>query len=64
MLDDTETFATFADEIRLVAMHEANRMLPKDPQDPNARILRRRLDILAKVETLLRRAHDAGRRPT
>lgn len=62
MIED-ETFQTMADEIKLVARHEANRMLPKDPQDPNRRILRRRLDILAQVEALLRKAHAAGRTP-
>lgn len=58
-----ETYATYADEIRLVARHEATRTHPRDPADPNTRILLRRLAILAEVEALLRQAHAAGRVP-
>lgn len=64
MSDDPETYAAWADEILLVSRHESNRMLPKDQTSSYREILNCRLRILRNVEALLRKAHDAGRRPT
>lgn len=69
MTDDTETYATMADELLL--LQQGERAFTKQlvtirklkPDDPSIKLLQRRIGILGKVEALLRKAHDAGRRP-
>ena len=68
-MSDDETFASMADEMRLISANEsayAQQLMTLRklaPDDPVVKLARRRIEILKRAETLFRRAHEAGRKP-